>query len=118
MEPSLEFENILKDSVDKGLSILGESPKQAVYSYLEKECNLPKEKIASNPDLLVPAIERIFGSGAKLLETQILKTLYEKVGLNFEPNEQPRIALTSSLDKVRKALDSKEQVPVNKPAAT
>ena len=118
MKPNLEFESILNDSVDKGLSVLGEAPKQMVYFYLEKKCNLQKEKIASKPDLLIPAIERIFGSGAELLEAQILKTLYEKIGLNFEPCEHPKIAFTSSLEKARETLDSKKQVSISDSAVT
>ena len=101
MKPSSEFDIILADSIEKGLSVLGESPKQEIYSYIEKKYNLPKEKIASKTDLFVPAIEKIFGSGAEFLEGQILKTLYERIGLTFEPNEHPERAFATSIEKAR-----------------
>jgi hypothetical protein len=101
VKPNSEFESILTDSIEKGLSVLGESPKQAIYFYLENKYNLPKEKIASKTDLFVPAIEKIFGLGAEFLKALILKTLHEKVGLTFEPGEHPEIAFMSSLEKAQ-----------------
>lgn len=117
MKPSLEFANIVKDSVEKGLSVLGESPKQAIFFYLENKYNLPKEKIADETDLFVQAIEKIFGLGAEFLKALILKTLYEKVGLTFEPSEHPEIAFTSSLEKARETFDTNNQVSMIDSAA-
>ena len=111
MKPNLEFESILADSVEKGLSVLGESPKQVIFSYLEDKYNLRKENIASRADLFVPAIERIFGSGAEFLEAEILKILYEKLGLTFEPGEHPEAAFVSSLEKAQAQVERGGESP-------
>ena len=106
MKPSLEFDNLLKDSVEKGLSALGESPKQAILFYIETKYNLPREKIASKTDVFAQAIEKIFGLGAEFLKALILKTLYEKIGLTFEPGQHPETDFISSLEKAREVFDS------------
>jgi hypothetical protein len=111
MKANSEFESILADSVEKGLSVLGESPKQVIYSYLEDKYNLRKENIASRTDLFVPAIERIFGSGAEFLEAEILKILYERLGLTFEASEHPEAAFISSLQKAQAHVEKGGERP-------
>ena len=78
------FENLLLEAVDEGLSSLGDSPKQVIYSYLEKIFKIKKMDIPSKIDEFADAIEKIFGHGAKHLEVQIMKRLYEKLGHGFE----------------------------------
>lgn len=78
------FEKLLLEAVDEGLSSLGDSPKQMIYFYLEKTFKIKKIDIPSRIDEFADAIEKIFGHGAKHLEIQIMKRLYEKVGHNFE----------------------------------
>ena len=78
------FEELLLEAVDEGLSSLGDSPKQAIYFYLEKTFKIKKMDIPNKIDEFANAIEKIFGYGAKHLEIQIMKRLYEKVGRGFE----------------------------------
>jgi len=78
------FENVLLKAIDEGLSLLGDSSKWAVYFYLEKSFGIRKADIPSKIEEFVDAIEEIFGYGAKYLEIQIMKQLYEKVGQGFE----------------------------------
>jgi len=78
------FEKVLLEAIDEGLSMLGESSKRAVYFYLEKSFGIRKVDIPSKIEEFVNAIEEIFGCGAKYLEIQIMKRLYEKVGHCFE----------------------------------
>jgi len=78
------FKKILLEAVDEGLSSLGDSTKQTIYVHLEKNFKIKKQDIPNKIDEFTNAIEKIFGNGAKILEIQIMKHLYEKVGHGFE----------------------------------
>lgn len=78
------FEELLLEAVDEELSSLGESVKRAVYYSLKKAFKIEKHTIPHRIDEFANAIEKMFGDGAKLLEIQIMKRLYEKVGHNVE----------------------------------
>jgi len=82
--PNFGFEELLLEAVDEALSSLGDSPKQVIYFYLEKTFKIKKIDIPNKIDGFTNAIEKIFGYGAKHLEIQIMKRLYEKVGHDFE----------------------------------
>ena len=75
----ISFENAVAESIDEALSTLGENVKQAVYSYLEKKCNMEKEQIPSMMTDFTNAIELIFGDAAKLVELKIIEKLQGKV---------------------------------------
>ena len=78
-----EFNKLVLDAVDEALSSLGESAKQAIYSYMEKTCKIKRSEIPGKIDEVAHALEQIFADGAKLVEIQIMKTLYQKVGEAF-----------------------------------
>ncbi len=82
--PKRDFEKLLLEAVDEGLSSLGNSSKQAIYYHLKKSFNIKKQEIPYNIDVFASAIEKIFGLGAKFLEILIMKRLYEKVGRSFK----------------------------------
>jgi hypothetical protein len=78
------FTKVLLAAIDQGLSSLGDSPKQAIFYHLESSFQLKREEIPQNLTEFKLALDRIFGPGALFLEKLILKSLYEKLGLNFE----------------------------------
>lgn len=78
------FRRVLLDAIDQGLSSLGDSPKEAIFFHLESSFQLRKEDIPMNLTEFKQALERIFGPGAPYLEKLILKSLYEKLGLDSE----------------------------------
>jgi hypothetical protein len=80
----MNFEELLLEAIDEGLSLLGESGKQVIYSYLEKNFKIKRQDIPCKIDEFTDAIERIFGTGAKILEIQMMKCLFQKVGYNFK----------------------------------
>jgi len=75
-----DFDKLLLEAVDEGLSSIGESSKHAVYYHLEKGFNLKRNEIPSRIAEFEAAIEKIFGLGANFLEILIMKRLYEKIG--------------------------------------
>ena len=78
------FDKLLLEAVDEGLSSLGESSKQAIYFHLEKRFNIKKREIPHKIEAFADAIEKIFGLGANFLEILIMKQLHEKVGQSFK----------------------------------
>jgi len=79
-----DFDKLLLEAVDEGLSSIGESSKQAIYFHLEKGFNLEKQKIPNRIEDFAHAIEKIFGLGGNFLEILIMKRLYERMGRGFK----------------------------------
>ena len=77
--PEHDFERILLEAVDEGLSSLGESSKVAIYFHLQKNFNVRKEEIPCRVEAFAEAMEKIFGQGATFLEILIMKRLHEKI---------------------------------------
>jgi len=82
--PHNDFEKLLQEAVDEGLSSLGESAKQAIYYHLERMFSIKKEEIPCNVEAFAEGMEKIFGQGADFLEILIMKRLYEKTGLRMK----------------------------------
>ena len=81
--PQSDFERLLGEAVDEGLTSLGESAGQAIYYHLERIFGIRKEEIPCNVEAFAEAMEKIFGQGANFLEILIMKKLHEKVRLNL-----------------------------------
>ena len=79
-ERSSDFGKLLAQAVDEGLSAFGESARQAVYAGLENAFGIRKDDIPRKVDEFSDALAKIFGDSARLLEIQIMKNLYRKVG--------------------------------------
>ena len=77
---TMDFEELLREAIDEELSLLGEPAKQIVYFHLEKTYKMNKLDIPYRIKEFINVIDRIFGTGAKILETQIMKCLFKKVG--------------------------------------
>jgi len=80
---TMNFEEVLLEAIDEGLSVLGESAKQAIYCHLGKTFKMNRLDIPYRIEEFTDAIEGIFGAGAKILEIQIMKCLFKKVGYDF-----------------------------------
>ena len=79
-----KFEEILFEAIDEGLSVLGEESKQALYFHLEKTFKMNRQDIPYRIEEFTDAVEKIFGEGARILEIQIMKCLFKKVGYTFK----------------------------------
>jgi hypothetical protein len=79
-----KFEEILLEAIDEGLSFLGESPKQALYFHLEKTLKMNRLDIPYRIEEFTDVIEKIFGTGGKILEIQIMKCLFKKIGYKLK----------------------------------
>jgi hypothetical protein len=83
-ENKTKFEKVLLEAIDEGLSLLGESSKQAVYIHLEKAFKMNRQNIPYRIEDFTDAIEKLFGAGAKILEIHIMKCLFKKVDYKFK----------------------------------
>ena len=104
---SQEFNRLLLEAIDEGLSTLGESSKQAIYFHLEKRFNVKKREIPNKIEVFSDAMEKIFGLGASFLEILIMKRLYEKLGRNFKFNENEDFTFTSYVIAARQSFVEK-----------
>jgi len=108
--PKNSFERLLLKAIDEGLSSLGDSPKRAVYYYIEKKFDIKKNEIPRRVEEFVDALEKIFGLGAKFLEILIIKRLSEEVGQIFEWNEQQTdLIFTEYVAAARRSYLKKKQ---------
>jgi len=74
----------LLEAVDSGLLVLGENSREAIYFHLEKTFKIKREEIALKFEEFKEALEDIFGSGAELIETIIIKELQTRLDLELE----------------------------------
>ncbi len=80
---SLSFPQILLESIDEGLSVLGNEPREAVYQFLRTICSLPREDIPDHVPEFAAGLKRALGGASKVIERLILRRLFEKTGSSF-----------------------------------
>ena len=84
-QPSnMSFEKLLLEAVDEVFLLLGDLSHEAVYLHLVEVFGIKKHEIPYKIEEFVKAIEKIFGPGAKILQIQIFKHIYKKVGRGFK----------------------------------
>lgn len=104
------FERLLLVAVDEGLSSLGESSKQAIYSHLDKQFNIKKQEIPNRIEAFTGAIENIFGPGANLLEIVIMKHLHQKVRKDVSGNLSENLSFIEYVDAVERDFVKNEGI--------
>ena len=62
--PAKDFEKLLTEAIDEGLSSLGETMRQTVYSRLEEEFGVPKTEIPYKVATFAQAVEAVLGVNA------------------------------------------------------
>jgi len=80
------FTDVFLRSVDKGLSVLGDSVRSSIYHHVERKHGLSRRDLAMKPGDFADALEDLFGTGAGTLLKAIVKELFLSVGL--EPRER------------------------------
>ena len=73
-------DEIILEVIDKGLSVLGESPKQAVWYYLENSLSFKRNKVPENIEEFEKALQDFFGLGYSFLRNILLQQLQEITG--------------------------------------
>lgn len=87
-----EFKRALRDAVDEGLSVLGESCKQTIYYHVERHYQIKREEICERVEAFDKALEGLFGAGSGVIRKLIAKSIYERLGLSFKEHWGWRLA--------------------------
>jgi len=103
-----DFDKLLLEAVDEGLSSIGESSRLAIYFHLEKAFNVKRHEIPYKIEDFTGAIEKIFGLGANFLEILIMKRLYEKVGGCFKWRGSKDLTFTKYVATARQSFLKKK----------
>jgi hypothetical protein len=106
---SWEFNRLLLEAVDEGLSTLGESSKQSIYFHLEKRFAIKKQEIPEKIEVFAYALEKIFGLGANFLEILIMRRLYEKLGRSFKFYGKGDFTFTEYVAAARRSFEEKKK---------
>ena len=113
---TMKFEEVLLEAIDEGLSLLGESSKQAIYFHLEKTFKMNRVDIPYRIEEFTDAIEKIFGTGAKILEIQIMRCLFKKVGYTFKHYpKQKNLTFTEYIAAVKLEKNNYENIREKQP---
>jgi len=106
----MSFEKILLESIDESLFILGDSGKQVVYSHLENTLKMKKKDIPYRIEEFTGAIEDIFKTGANLIEIQIMKCLFKRVGKSFKnKSEQTKLKFLEYLARIKQEKEKQRK---------
>lgn len=77
------FSQLLLDSIDEGLSVLGSEPREAVYQFLRTILSLSREDIPDHVPDFAAGLKKALGGASKVIERVVLRRLFEKTGSNF-----------------------------------
>jgi len=108
-----DFDKLLLEAVDEGLSSLGESSKQAIYFHLEKSFNLDKEEIPYRVEDFAGAIEQIFGLGGNVIEITIMQRLYEKVRRDIKLRGSEDLTFTKYVAALKRSFLERKRAEEN-----
>lgn len=83
-----EVDDLLLSVIDETLKqIFNEAGTNVIYDYLMNNHHLKLEEFAEKPEVFSAGLERLMGSGAKVIEILVLKNIYSELGLKFEENK-------------------------------
>jgi hypothetical protein len=74
---------VLVEAIDYGLLALGEIVSATIYQRIECTCQVKREEIPDRLESFHEALRGMLGAGTKVIEKQIAKNLYSRLGLNF-----------------------------------
>jgi hypothetical protein len=99
-----DFEKLLLEAVNEGLSSLGESSKEAIYFHLDKNFNIKKREIPDKIGAFAGAVENIFGFGADFFEIAVMRQLHAKVSQGANWHASKGLTSTEYVTATRQSL--------------
>jgi hypothetical protein len=87
---STVFDKLLLCAIDEALNSLGKSVRPSIYFHMENKFSINRNEIPGNLQEFQEGLEKIFGTGARFIESLIIKNLHIRIGrpLLMEKNEQ------------------------------
>ena len=104
-----DFDKLLLEAVDEGLSSMGESSKQAIYFHLERGFNIKRQEIPCKIKAFEQSIEKIFGLGANFLEALIMKRIHEKTGRHSKQHRSRDFTFTEYVVTARRGFLARKE---------
>ena len=84
-EETEKLEDLLPKVIDETLQyVFKEDGGKIIRNFIGNRCHLKRKEIAEKPEVFSAGLEKILGSGARVIEKLILKNLHRKLGLKFE----------------------------------
>jgi hypothetical protein len=88
MEKGEGWNELFAEVVDETLKhIFRDDGANVIYDFLEKQSSLKLKDIANKPEVFSASLERLMVSAARVIEQNILKNFYSKLGLKFEEKQ-------------------------------
>ena len=79
-----DFRRILLEATGETFALLGKRVERSIYVQLGETFKIAEKDIPFHIEKFVVALEEIFGTGASLLEIEMMKKLHKKVGPEFK----------------------------------
>jgi KaiC/GvpD/RAD55 family RecA-like ATPase len=80
------IEDVLLHAIDNGLLALGEIVRDTIYDRFDRKYQLKREEIPEKLEIFQKALQGMLGAGAKVIETQIAKSFYSSLDIEFTDN--------------------------------
>lgn len=93
-------------ALDSGLMVLGGNVRQVLYAVFERDHQVKCEYIPEHLQTFHEVLEEKFGEVAKVIERQIAKSLYARMGLTFLPKSN--WTLVEYFDYVKRREDEEQ----------
>jgi len=93
VEKGAEWNEFFAKVVDETLKqIFSDDGTKVIYDFLEKHSNLKLKDIAKKPEIFSESLEMLMVSASRVIEQNILKNLYSRLGLKFEEKQGYKFA--------------------------
>ena len=73
--------------IERGLDALGDSPKQAIWTFIENDYKLDKNELPKNIRSFQEALQKIFGLGYSFLDALFCSYFEQATGKQFPENQ-------------------------------
>jgi archaellum biogenesis ATPase FlaH len=80
------IDDTLLHAIDNGLLALGTIVRDTIYDRFDRKYQLKREEIPEKLDIFGKALQGMLGAGAKVIETQIAKSFYCSLDIEFTDN--------------------------------
>jgi len=96
---------VVKDSIEAGLSVIGDGPKNAIITHFLKRYRLRSlEDVVEYSREFEEFLKLVFGAGAMYLLKAIVRRLFENLDLDYIPTEMSFSEAVSEVKKMVKTV--------------
>jgi len=86
-----ELASQLLQAIDETLEMVGRSTRSEVFDWIEKRFMMRRDEIPTRLDDFSRCLHEIFGSSSKLIESNIVRSIYRRLGRKLELRRQFRL---------------------------